>query len=142
MSLSNRSHAALLNYMFGNTSDFDTQPTIHIGMGTADATAGDGTGFVEATSGSYARQPEAAASWNAATSADPSILDNAVAVTFPVASADWSGGSNQIYASIHDAVTAGNYLGGGVHAIDKPVLNGDTAEYAIGDYDIQMDWLA
>jgi hypothetical protein len=140
MSLSNYSHQALLNYMFGNTSNFDIQPSVYIGMGTADATAGDGTGFVEASAGGYARQLEGAASWNAATLADPSVIDNGVAITFPQASADWSSGSNQIYAVIYDAVTAGNYLGGGGHTVDKPVLNGDTAQYAVGDYDVQFDW--
>ena len=142
MSLSNYSHQALLNYMFGKTSNFDIQPSIWMALSTADVSAGDGTGFTEATGGSYAREEAVAGDWNAATLADPSVLDNLNAIVYITATADWSTGSNMIYTGIYTAVTAGSYLGGGAHSVDKPVLSGDTAQYNAGDVDIQFDWTA
>lgn len=142
MSLANYAHQALLNYMFGNTSNFDVQPTIFIALSTGDVSAGDGTGFVEATGTGYAREAAPNTDWNAATLADPSVLDNVNAIVYATAGGDWSTGSNMIYTGIYDAVSAGQFLGGGAHTVDKPVLNGDTAQYNAGDLDIQFDWIA
>ena len=142
MSLSNYSHQALLNYMFGKTSNFDTQPAIWAALSTADVTAGDATGFVEATGTGYAREQAVAGDWNAATLADPSVLDNLNAIVYATAGGDWSAAANMIYTGIYTLVTAGSFLGGGAHTVDKPVLNGDTAQYNAGDLDIQFDWTA
>jgi len=142
MSLANYSHQALLNYMFSKTSNFDVQPTIYTALSTADVSAGDGTGFTEATGTGYARKSTVAGDWNTATLADPSVLDNGNAIVYASAGGDWSTGSNMIYTGLYDALTVGNYLGGGAHTVDKPVLNGDTAQYNAGDLDIQFDWTA
>lgn len=142
MSLGNYSHQALLNYMFSKTSNFDVQPGVWTALSTTDASSGVPAGFTEATGTGYARKSTVAGDWNAATLADPSVLDNLNAIVYATAGGDWSSASNFIYTGIYDALTVGNFLGGGQHTVDKPVLNGDTAQYNAGDLDIQFDWLA
>lgn len=137
MSFSNYAAQALLNYMFGKTSNFDTQPTIYVSLHTGDP--GE-TGASEcADSGAYARVATAATDWNTATLADPSLLDNAVAIEFPSATAAWG---TITHFGLWDSGThgAGNFLGGGALSDQsKSVVNGDTPLFAIGDLDVTLD---
>jgi len=139
--LSNYAHQALLNSMFGKTSNFGalaTAPTVYVALSSTTITAGTCANITEPSGGSYARKSTAAGDWNTATSADPSVLTNANAITFVQATADWAAGSNLTDFALYDAVTAGNCLGSGVLTTAKPVLNGDTASFAAGALSVQL----
>lgn len=141
MSFSNYTAQAILNSLFGKTSNFGalaSAPAIYIGLSST-TPAEDGTGVTEPSGGAYARQLVVAASWNAATLADPSVVDNSVAITFPKATADWLAGANLTHFVVYDAVTAGTFLGAGLLTTAKPVLTDDTAEIAIGDANFDLD---
>lgn len=102
----------------------------HIGLFTT-TPADDGTGGVEATGGSYARQAFArnATNWPAATVGAPSSIDNGVAVTFPQATANWGTIASWGY---FDALSAGNLGFWATLDTAKAVNNGDTANFPIG----------
>ena len=141
MSFGNRTAEALLNSMFGKTSNFGalaSAPTIHVGLSST-TPAEDGTNVTEPSTGSYARVATAAGDWNAATDADPSVLDNLNEIAFPQATADWLAGADLTHAVLYDAATGGNFLGAGALAVAKPVLNGDTAKIPAGDLDVTLD---
>lgn len=135
MSFSNYAAQALLNYMFGKTSNFDTQPTIYVALFTT--TPGeDGTGGVEVSGGAYARVATAAGDWNAATSADPSVVSNANAVTFPTATGAWG---DVISFGLYDASSGGNYLGGGALGTSKSPTTDDVPSFAAGSLEVTLD---
>jgi hypothetical protein len=141
MSFTNYTAQALLNSLFGKTSNFGalaSAPSIYVGLSST-TPAEDGTNVTEPSGGAYARVLVAAGNWNAATSADPSLIDNSAEIAFPTATADWVGGSNLTYFVIFDASGAGNLLMAGALTVAKPVLNGDTAKFAIGDLDVTLD---
>lgn len=106
------------------------QTPSHIGLFTTNP-ADDGTGGVEATGGSYARQAYAAngTNWGSSTAGAPSTISNLIAVTFPTATASW--GTIQGWG-YWDSLTLGNLLFFAALTTAKLVDNGDTAEFAIG----------
>jgi len=141
MSFSNRTAQALLNSLFGKTSNFGalaSAPTIYVGLSST-TPAEDGTGVTEPSTGSYARVATSAATWNAATSADPSVVSNAAAITFPTATANWASGSNLTHLVLFDASTSGNVLGSVALTTAKPVLSGDTAEFPASSLTVSLD---
>lgn len=141
MSFSNYTAQAVLNALFGKTSAFGalaSAPTIYVALSSTTPTE-TGTNVTEPSGGSYARVATAASDWNAATSADPSVVDNANAIDFPTATADWLTGSNLTHFALYDAASAGNFLGFGALDTAKPVLNGDTASFAAGALDVTLD---
>lgn len=141
MSLTNYTAAALLNALFGKSSNFgplDSAPTIYVGLSST-TPAEDGTGVTEPSTGSYARVATTAADWNAATDADPSVITNTEAITFPTATGDWAGGSNLTHVVLFDASTNGNLLASGALSSPKPVMNGDTAEFDEDELTISLD---
>lgn len=141
MSFSNYTAKALLNSLFGKTSDFGalaSVPDIYVALSSTTPTE-TGTNVTEPSGGSYARVATVAADWNAATNADPSVVTNANAITFPTASADWVSGSDLTDFALYDAATSGNYLGKGTITVPKPVLNGDPAEFPAGTLSVSLD---
>lgn len=132
--------AALLNSLFGKTSDLGalaSAPTVYVALSTTDF-GDDGSGGTEPSGGSYARKSTSASDWNAATDADPSVVDNANAITFAAATADWASGSDLGYFALFDASTSGNCLASGSLGTAKAVLSGDTIEFAAGDLSITL----
>lgn len=111
-----------------------TQPTnVYVALYTVAPTAsGGGT---EATGGSYARVTVACNTTNFP-SASGGVKSNGTAITFPTATADWSTAANMVAATLMDASTSGNELYFGALTASKPVLNGDTASFAIGQFQI------
>lgn len=141
MSFSNRTAQALLNSLFGKTSNFGAlalAPTIYVGLSSTTPTEA-GTNVTEPSGGSYARVATVAADWNAATSADPSVVDNANAITFAAATADWLSAADLTHFVLYDALTTGNFLGSGDLSVAKPVLNGDTPSFPVGALDVTLD---
>lgn len=141
MSFANRTAQALLNALFGKTSNFGAlaaAPTIYVALSSSDP-GETGSGITEPSTGSYARKSTAAADWNAATLADPSVITNANAITFVTATANWLAGANITHFALFDASSSGNYLGGGALSVAKPVLNGDTASFPASSLSISLD---
>jgi len=132
--------AALLNSMFGKTSTFGalaTPPAIYVGLSST--TPGlDGSfnanGITEPSGGSYARVATTSSDWGAATEGNNfAQVANVNTITFPTATADWSGGANMTYAIFYDAPTGGNVLGVSALATSQAVLNGQQASFAGGN---------
>lgn len=141
MSFTQRTAQALLNSLFGKTSNFGalgTAPTIYVALSSTTPTETGGN-VTEPSSGAYARVATAAADWNAATNADPSVIDNANAIAFPTATGDWLAGADLTHFVLYDASSAGNALAWGALGTAKPVLNGDTPSFAAGALDVTLD---
>lgn len=108
------SAANWLNYITGKAS-IPATPTAFVGLFTTAPTSDSGvTGAVEVSGGSYARQTTSAATWNSAsnsTGTEPNVtpanITNAVAITFPVATANWG---TVVAFGLFDASTVGNLL--------------------------------
>lgn len=124
----------ILDHIFGGT-DYTRPATLYISLHTGDP--GE-TGSSEATGSGYARKDVTnnATNFPAAASGAKS---NGTAITFATATGDWSSGSNMTHFGIWDAVSSGNFLGGGSLAVAKPVLNGDTPSFGVGDLDVTLD---
>jgi hypothetical protein len=140
-SFSNRTAQAILNSLFGKTSNFGalaSAPTIYVALSST-TPAEDGTNVTEPSGGSYARVATAPADWNAATLADPAVVTNANPITFPTASANWLASANITHFALYDALTVGNFLGFGALTVPKPVLSGDTPSYAAGALSVTLD---
>lgn len=140
MPLSNYTHAALLDALFGNTSDFGalgSAPTLHVGLSST-TPAQDGSNVTEPSGGSYARVATSASDWDDATSADPSVIANGTAIEFPTATADWVSGADLTHLVLFDASSSGNVLGFGALTVPKPVLDSDTANFAPGDLQVEI----
>lgn len=133
MSFSNYLENAVLNHITGKTAF--TQPTVFVGLSSTAPTE-NGTGITEPTGGSYARVATSGATWSTATTGS---TNNASAITFPTATADWVAGANFTHVVLFDAASGGNFLAQGQITTPKPVLNGDTASFAIGNITINLD---
>lgn len=138
--LSQYTHQALLNALFGKTSGFGalaSRPTIYVGLSSTKPTPA-GANVTEPSTGGYTRLETAPADWTSATNADPSEIENAEILEFPEATADWLAGANLGYAVLYDAAAGGNFLGFGPAAQAKPVLEGDTARFVPGTVRVSM----
>jgi hypothetical protein len=131
MSFSNRTSQAILNSLFGKTSNFgtlSTRPTLHIALSTT-APAADGSNVTEPVGNNYARVATATSDWGTATLADPSTIANVNAVTFPQASGAWG---TITHFAIYDASTSGNFIGHGTLPVPKAPTTNDTPAFGVG----------
>ena len=112
-----------------------TAPTIYVALSTADPTD-TGSGLAEPSGNGYARKATAASDWNAATGTNPTVTDNANALTFNEASGSWG---TITHFALMDAATAGNLLAYGALTTPKAISAGDTPQFAVGDLDVQLD---
>lgn len=137
MSFSNYTSQAVLNSLFGNTSNFGAlaaEPDKFIALYTT-APAEDGTGGVEVSGNGYARVSTSASDWGDATLANPSVLTNAADIEFPQATGAWG----EIVAfGILDAVTGGEFLIGADLDVPKSPTEGDTARFAAGQLTVSL----
>lgn len=107
-----------------------TQPTLYLGLWTADDGLESGTITSEVSGGSYARQAvtfAAASSGSSATSAT---------VTFPTATANWG---TITHVAVMDASTSGNVLFHGSVTTSKTIESGDTFQISSGNLTISLD---
>lgn len=126
----------LLDLMFRNTAY--AAPTTYIALCTA--TIGDsdtGSTITEPGAGAYARElvdvnGGASPTWDVAVAGE---VDNTHAITFTTATASWG---TIVAIAICSAVTAGDLLFYDNDMADQLVDDGDTAEFPIGDLDVQM----
>ena len=104
------------------------QPTIYIGLTTTIPT--DSSAGTEATGNNYARKAHAA--WDAAAAG---ATQNTSVITFNTPSGTWG---ECVFATVHDAAAAGNYLARG-DITDQTPDNGDTVRFNAGDLDVTLD---
>lgn len=135
-SLTNYWENKVINLFFGGTA-YTPAATMYFALSSTDFTEA-GTGGTEPSTGSYARKSITNDKTLWTVCADGGAIDNAIAITFVAATADWLSGTNIGYWAIFDALTGGNCLAYGNMTTAKPVLNGDTATIAIGDLDITI----
>ena len=121
-SISNYLENKMLDHVTGVAAY--TQPTIYVGLSTADPTD-DASGIAEPAGGSYARV--AVASWTDAASRK---TGNQGTITCPTATDSW-GTLTHWFAS--DASTAGNMLVHGSLSSSKAVSSGNTPTIAAGE---------
>lgn len=112
--------------------------TLYIGLSSTTPNE-DETGITEPPTGGYARIATVAADWGPSTDADPSVKTTTVAKVFAVATGDWSGGANMTHFLLFDAISAGQALAFEAVTTAKPVFNGDTARFEIGDITFTLD---
>lgn len=137
MSFSNYLETAILNSLFGKTSDLGalaSAPTIYVALcesAPTDTTTGstlDESGYT-----SYARVSTVAGDWN---SASAGALDNANTITFPTS----TGGTSLVtHFALVDASSNGNVLVYGALNASKTIDSGDTASFAAGALDVALD---
>lgn len=127
MSASNYLEEKTLNYIFGKASF--TQPTIWVGLSTADPTD-DGSGLAEPVGNGYARIETAASDWAAWAAGE---ITNAAIIAFAAASGSWGTLSHVV---LFDAKTAGNVLGSGALTTPTAITTGQAPRFPIGDLHI------
>lgn len=132
MPMTEYTRAALANSLFGLTSSFGalaSAPSLYVGLSstTPDSTGGN---ITEPSDVSYARVSTPYSSWNSATSADPSVVQNSAIITFPTATTDWSSGAVMTNLVLFDADTNGNCVGFTTLDSSTAVLSGQTASFA------------
>jgi hypothetical protein len=133
MGLTQRSIKALFNYLFGKTSDFDTQPTVWVALSTSTPTA-TGTNVTEPSTGSYARVETAAGDWAAAGNITKGgSIANTNAVDFPTPTGNWGTVTHFV---LYDAETTGNVIGYGPLSASKSVETDDEVTFPAGDLKI------
>jgi hypothetical protein len=128
------SHGAFLD------SIFKTVNPLYVSLHDADP-GDDGQSGNEPSGGNYARKSTVPADWNAATVATPSVSDNANAITFAAATADWLAGANLTHAGLWDHATStleANYIGRIELTTPKPILNTEQAEFAINAFQMSI----
>jgi len=131
MSFGNRTSQAILNSLFGKTSNFgtlSTRPTLFVGLSTT-TPAGDGTNVTEPGANNYARVTTATSDWGNATLADPATIANVNAITFPQASGAWGTCTHFV---VYDSLSGGNFIGSGSLPVPKSPTQGDTPSFAVG----------
>lgn len=111
-----------------------TMPTLYVGVTTTAPT--DTAPGLEATYTGYARKATAAADWNAATSAVPSVSSNANAVTLPQCTA---GSSTITHWEGWDAATGGNRIVWGALTQALAVSAGISPSFAPGQLFLSAD---
>jgi hypothetical protein len=123
----------LTQYIFRGTALPNAITTLYISLHTGDPGA-DGQSGNEVSGGSYARVSVAqgTTNWGAATTANPSVIANAVAFTFPTATANWGTVTYfGIWQSSSGTATT-NFIGGQALTASQVVNSGNTASFAIG----------
>jgi hypothetical protein len=126
----------LLDLILGATA-FTAPTTVYLALFTQSPTAA-GVVTHEATGSGYARATVTnnTTNWPAASSG---VKQNGTAITFPTATGDWASQANLTDAAIWDSLSAStNELYFGTLTQAKPVLNGDTASFAINAISITV----
>ena len=123
----------VLDHVF-SAATYTAPATMHVGLSTTTITDAGGN-ITEPSGGSYARVSVTnnATNWPAAAAGAKA---NGAAFTFPAATASW-GTVTDFFIS--DAASGGNILCYGVLTTPKTIDSGDTASFAIGDFDITLD---
>jgi hypothetical protein len=117
----------LLDHALGTTA-FTMPSPVYLALYTSATT--DAGGGTEVTGGGYARQP---VTFSAAAGGSKQNL----AVTWPAASAAWSGPVTHV--AVRDALTGGNLLFHGPLAAQKSIASGESFQFAAGALTAALD---
>lgn len=135
MPFARRTEVALLNSLFGKSSDFGalaSVPTIYVALMTA--TPNKTGGGTEADYTSYARVTTSASDWTASVNNDP--IKNGAALDFP----ESTGGSNTVtHFALYDASTTGNLIAYGALNSSLTVTSGIEPRFQIDDLTVQIE---
>jgi hypothetical protein len=129
----------LLDHVF-NEVVFSVPTTVYVSLYTTDPTDAD-TG-TEVSGGAYARvlvneNGGGSPAWDlAVVDGIGYLVDNGNDITFPTATASWG---TVTHFGIHDASTLGNLLFHGALTVSKPVGDGDTFKFPVGDLDCRLE---
>jgi hypothetical protein len=143
MSASNFAAAALLNALFGKTSDFGalaSAPDMFLAASTT-APAEDGSNVTEpSTSGTaYARLDVSGSDFDAATDADPSVITNTGLLQFAQATGAGWGTITHVALMVGGTVGAGELIISIPLDASKAIGDTDRLEFEAGDLVITMD---
>ena len=129
--------AALLDHVLGATA---YTPPANVYLALFSVTPDDTGAGTEATGSGYERLeiPNDTSNWAAATG-DPTTKSNAVLLQMARATDDWSAGADMVAWALFDDSTAGNMLYWGDLVNPKPILNGDTPIFDVGNIVITED---
>lgn len=137
MGASNYCEEAILNALFGKTSNFgnlSTRPTLYVALLTAaPSDTDDGSTIAEATYTGYSRVATAAGDWNAWAAGS---LTNAVDIEFGEATA---GSDTLTHFALVDAASAGNVILYGALDASLAVSSGITPRFKAGDLAVTAD---
>lgn len=140
MSLSNAIKAALLDAYFGDNG-LTVPASLYVGLSSTSPTVTGGN-VTEPSTGGYARVEitnTGASDWNAATSADPSVKDNSVEITFPQSTAAWLAGADLTHFVIYTAASAGDFVASAQLDTARSVdAEGITLRFNAGDLNIDL----
>jgi hypothetical protein len=135
MPFARRTERALLNSLFGKSSDFGalaSRPDTYIALMTASPNK-DGSGGTEADYTSYARVEVEPSDWEASSGNDP--VENSAPIEFPEA----TGGSSAVtHFAIFDAVTGGNLLAYKQLTASLTVTSGIQPRFKVGDLTVDV----
>ena len=109
-------------------------PTIKVALSTADP-GEDGAGLAEPSGNNYSRVSTTGATWNAATSADPSVITNAAQVLFATPSGSWG---LCTHFALMDGDTA-NVIGSGTLDVSQTPVSGNIVSFEIGQLQLNLD---
>ena len=139
MSFANYTARALLNSLFGKTSNFGalaSAPTIYVGLSTTAPSETGGT--VTEPANGYTRVETAAADWNGATDADPSVVTNAEEIVFPEATGSWGTVTHFFLASAASG-TGDVILASGSLGTPKAPTTADTPRFQATELSVSLD---
>lgn len=141
MSFSDYCEAALLNSLFGKTSNFGalaSAPSLYVALLTAaPSDSDDGTTITEADYTGYSRVSTAATDWNASSGTSPSTIDNANEIAF----GQKTGGTDDTvtHVALVDAATGGNLIAHAALGASKTIQDNDTPKFAAGELNFTLD---
>lgn len=128
---------AWLNYVFRGAAAPTLAASVYIALFTT-LPGEDGTGGVEVSGGSYARQAvtRGTGQWKDPATATQGHTNNTGAITFPTATAPWG---TVLGVGVYDASTVGNGLYFGALAVNKVIGTNDIAKFNANDLDFLED---
>jgi hypothetical protein len=118
--------------IFKNTT-FTANPAgvIYVSLHTGDP-GPDGQTANEVSGGSYARKVTAATDWTTPTTADPSVVSNANAITFVTATGSWGTITHFGLWNALATATAAAFIGSKALTASQAVATGNTVSFPIG----------
>jgi len=129
----------LLDHLFNKAAW--SAPTIKVALSTADP-GEDGAGLAEPSGNNYSRVATTGSTWVAATSADPSVIMNALQVLFPTPSGAWG---LQTHFALMDGDSA-NVVGSGTlrdptntYDLPQQIVSGNIISFEPGQLALSLD---
>ncbi|HJQ13087.1 MAG TPA: hypothetical protein VJ840_18790 [Gemmatimonadaceae bacterium] len=130
MALSGTIEQNILQHFLGVSSYTFVTP-VYCALFTTTPTMPAGTGGVEVSGGSYARQSMAFS----VSGSGPAVASNSGLVQFPTATASWG---TIVGAGLYTLATGGTLIDAGALAVSKVIGSGDTFAFPAGNYTVNQ----